>query len=78
MKDFEAALKKCRFSISQLEKENAALAKKAAEEKERFAKQLEGAKLQADYYNLRRFVDSLPEEVKRQARTQQKFQNYQL
>jgi flagellar biosynthesis chaperone FliJ len=35
------------------------------------------AQLQADLYNLQRFIDALPDEIKQQARTQQKSQNYQ-
>ena len=38
---------------------------------------IETAQLQADYHNLQRFVDSLPEEVKRQARSPQRSQDYQ-
>jgi len=38
------------------------------------SKQLATAQLQADYNDLRRFVDSLPEEIKRQVQ-KQKSQN---
>ena len=78
MEKFEAQVRKYRREIDRLEKSNAALAKKAAAgEKESFDKQLASIQLQTDYQNLQRFVDSLPEEVKRQARTQQKSHDYQ-
>ena len=73
MERFETQVRKYRREIDRLEKSNAVLAKKAvAGEKESFSKQLETAQLQSDYYNLQRFVDALPEEVKRQARTSQR------
>jgi len=78
MEKFETQVRKYRREIGRLEQSNAALAKKAAAgEKESFSKQLETAQLQADYHNLQQFVDSLPEEVKRQARISQKSQDYQ-
>ena len=78
MEDFETVLKKYRFSISRLESENATLAKRsAAGEKESVAKQLQDAKLKSEYHNLRRFVDSLPEEVMRQARVPKRTQDHQ-
>jgi len=78
MEKFETQVRKYKREIGRLEQSNAALAKKAAAgEKEIFSKQLETAQLQADYHNLQRFVDSLPEEVKRQARATQKSQGYQ-
>jgi len=79
MENFETQVKKHRREIDRLEKDNAALAKKAAVgEKQSFSKQLETAQLQADYHNLRRFVDSLPDEVKRQAKLPQKSHNHQI
>ena len=78
MEKFETQVRKYRREIDHLAKSNAVLAKKAAAgEKESFSKQLETAQLQADYHNLSRFVDSLPEEVKRQARASQRSQDYQ-
>lgn len=78
MEKFETQVRKYRREIDRLEKSNAALAKKAAAgEKESFSKQLETAQLQADYHNLQRFVDLLPEEVKRQARAPYKSKDYQ-
>jgi len=78
MEKFETQVRKYRREIDHLEKLNAVLAKKAAAgEKESFSKQLETAQLQANYHNLQRFVDSLPEDVKRQARQNQKSQGHQ-
>jgi len=82
MEDFEKQVRKYKREITalengnaQLEKENIALEKKAeASENARKGKMLATAQLQADYYNLKRFVDSLPDEVKRQAQPQ-KSQN---
>jgi len=78
MENFETQVKKYKREIDQLERENAVLAKKAeAGEKVSIKKQLEENKLRSDYYNLRRFVDSLPDEIKRQVRMPQKSQDYQ-
>ena len=72
---FETQVRKYKREIDYLEKENAALAKKAASnEKDSIGRQMETAKLQANYHNLQRFVDSLPDEIKRQARLTQKSQ----
>jgi len=69
METFEAQVRKYRREIDTLEKENAVLARKAEDgKKASIGKQLEDAKLRSDYHNLRRFVDSLPDEIKRQAR----------
>lgn len=78
MERFETQVKKYKREIDQLEKENAALAKKAeAGKKVSINRQLDENKLRSDYQNLRRFMDSLPDEIKRQARLPQKFQNQQ-
>jgi len=78
MERFESQVKKYKREIDQISKENIVLAKKAAAgEKVGIGKQLEESKLKADYQNLRRFVDSLPEEVKRQAQVQQRSKDYQ-
>ena len=75
MERFETQVRKYKREIDYLEKENAALAKKAASnERDSIGRQMETAKLQIDYRNLRRFVYSLPDEMKRQAGTQQKSQ----
>jgi hypothetical protein len=76
MENFETQIRKYKKEIDQLEKENAVLAKKAvAGEKVSIGRQLEQNKLRSDYNELRRFVDMLPEEIKRQVRTHQKTQN---
>ena len=75
MERFETQVRKYKREIDYLEKENANLAKKAAsKEKDSIDRQMETAKLQADYHNLRQFVDSLPDEIKQQVKTQQKSQ----
>jgi len=73
MENFAANLKKYKREFEQLEKSNVALAKKAQEgEKSSISRELNHTKLQSDYDSLRRFVDSLPDEIKRQAKTTQK------
>jgi chromosome segregation ATPase len=79
MEDFEKQVRKYKREISQLEKSNAELEKQVetneqkakASENARKSKQLATAQLQADYYNLKRFVDTLPEEIRQQAQQQQ-------
>lgn len=78
MERFETQIRKYKREIDQLEKENAVLAKKAVVgEKSSISKQLEDAKLHSDYLNLQRFVDSLPDDFKRQARTPYKNKDHQ-
>lgn len=78
MERFETQIRKYKREIDQLEKENAVLAKKAAAgEKSSISKQLEDAKLRSNYLNLRQFVDSLPDDIKRQARTPYKNKDHQ-
>jgi predicted nucleic acid-binding Zn-ribbon protein len=85
MEDFEKRVRKYKHEITQLEKDNNELEKKveASEKKAevsenaRKGKLVATAQLQADCYNLQRFVDTLPDEIKQQAITQQKSQNYQ-
>ena len=73
MEKFETQVRKYRREIDYLEKENAALAKRAASnEKASIGRQMETAKLQIEYRNLRQFVDSLPDEIRRQVRAPQK------
>lgn len=75
MERFESQVRQYKKEIDYLEKENAALAKKAAaNEKDGIGRQMETAKLQIEYRNLRQFVESLPDEIKQQAKTQQKSQ----
>ena len=70
MERFETQVKKYQKEIDYLEKENTALTKKAAaNEKDSIGRQMETARLQIEHRNLRAFVDSLPDEIKRQART---------
>ncbi len=77
MERFETQVRKYKREINQLEKENTALAKKAeAGEKASIGKQMEEAKIKSDYQNLRRFVDSLPEEIRRQAQPPQRNKGY--
>ena len=78
MENFKKSVRKYKREIAQLEKDNAALEKKAAaSENARKGKMLATSQLQADYYNLQRFVDALPEEIKRQAQQPQKSQTQQ-
>ena len=78
MEDFEAMVRKYRREIERLEKENTALSIKAeAGEKVSVAKQLSENKLRSEYQSLRRFVDALPEEIKRQAKTPRETQYQQ-
>jgi len=73
MEKFETQVKKYRHEINQLEKENATLAKRAeAGEKVSINRELAVGQLKSDYQNLQRFVESLPEEVKRQANIPQR------
>jgi len=69
MENFETQVKKYKRENTQLEKEKAALAEKAKAGEQRGVKEaLKQSKLQSDYNNLKRFVDSLPEEIKQQAK----------
>jgi hypothetical protein len=70
MENFETQVRKYKREIDSLEKDNAILTKRAeAGEKVSISRALEQNKLRIDYDSLRRFVDSLPEDVKQQART---------
>ena len=78
MEDFEKYLRKYKREIKTLEDDKAKLEKRAetaeakakANEKTGIAKQMHAAQLQADYNSLRRLVDSLPEDLVRQAQQQ--------
>jgi len=75
MENFETQVKKYRRENTQLEKEKAALAEKAKAGEQRSIKEsLNQSKLQGDYNNLKRFVDSLPDEIKQQAKQAQRTQ----
>lgn len=84
MENFEKQLRKYKREISkletdkaELEKSHVALEKRAeAIEKGKFSEKIATAQLKSDYHELLRFVDSLPEEVIRQAQQlQHKTQN---
>jgi len=73
MENFETQVKKYRRENTLLEKEKAALAEKAkAGEQLGIKESLNQSKLQSDYDILRRFVDSLPDEILQQAKLSQK------
>ena len=73
MESFETQVRKHKREIDRLEKENASLAKRAeVGEKVSISRELSQNKLRSDYDTLRRFVDSLPEEIRRQAKPPQK------
>ena len=80
MEDFEKQARKYKREIKQLETDKAGLEQKAAalekraeaSEKSKFSQRIEEAQLQADYNNLKRFVDTLPPEIVRQAQQQQR------
>jgi len=87
MEDYEKQARKYRKEIKALEAENAKLEnekaaseqKAEASENARKGKMLATAQLQADYRNLQRFVDSLPEDIVKQAQQQpQKSHQQQL
>ena len=83
MEDFEKHLRKYKRELKTLENDKAKLEKRAetaeakakANEKTGIAKQMHTAQLQADYNSLRRLVDSLPEDLVRQAQQPQKTHN---
>ena len=78
MEDFEKQVRKYKREIAQLEKDNVELEKQAAaSENARKSKFLTTAQLQADHYNLKRFVDSLPEEVRQMAQQVHKSKTQQ-
>jgi len=73
MENFETQVRKYKREIDGLEKENAALAKKAeAGEKNSISRELNQNKIRSDYDELRRFVDMLPEDIRQQAKQSQK------
>ena len=75
MEDFESALKKYKTGFTRLEKENAALAKRArAGDEKKIKTQLERGKLESELRELRRIVDAIPEDLKRQIQTAQRGQ----
>jgi len=79
MEDFERQVKKYRREIKELETDNAELktkvetaeAKAEANTKTSLTKQIHEAQLQVNYNELKKFVDALPDDIKRQAQQQQ-------
>lgn len=70
MEDFESVLKKYKTGFTRLEKENAVLAKRAkAGDEKKIKTQLERGKLESELRELRRIVDAIPEDLKRQIQT---------
>lgn len=75
MEDFESVLKKYKTGFTRLEKENAALSKRAkAGDEKKIKIQLERGKLESELRELRRIVDAIPEDLKRQIQTAQRGQ----
>lgn len=75
MEKFEGKLRKYQKSIDLLEKENALLAKKTKTGNENKIKtQLEIGKLQSEVMELRRFMDSIPDDLRKKIQTMQKQQ----
>jgi len=65
MENFEMAVRKYKREFVRLDKENAALTKKA-NEKSSIKEQMDTAKLHSDYQNLKRFVDAIPPDMLRE------------
>jgi hypothetical protein len=76
MESFETQIRKYKRELDRLEKDNAALSEKAkAGEQSSIKRQMNHAQLQSDHDNLLRFIESLPDEIKQQARQIQKTKN---
>jgi len=72
MEYFETRLRKYQQTINLLKKERLTLAQKAKEDNEhRFITRLEINKLQSEIQSLRRFISSLPEDVRQQLQKKQ-------
>ena len=72
MEDFETQIKKYQRTINLLEKERLELAQRAKEGNDhRFITRLEINKLQGEIKSLRRFISSLPEDVRHELQKQQ-------
>lgn len=75
MEKFEGQLRKYQKSIDLLEKENVQLAKKAkAGSENKIKTQLEIGKLQSEAIELRRFMDSIPDDLRKEIQAMQKQQ----
>ncbi len=76
MEKFEGQLRKYQKSIDLLEKENAQLAEKAkAGNENKIKTQLEIGKLQSEVMELRRFMDSIPIDLRKEIQAMQKQQS---
>lgn len=76
MEKFEGQLRKYQKSIDLLEKENAQLAEKAkAGNENKIKTQLEIGKLQSEVMELRRFMDSIPDDLRKELQAMQKPQS---
>lgn len=76
MEKFEGQLRKYQKSIDLLEKENAQLAEKAkAGNENKIKTQLEIGKLQSEVMELRRFMDSIPNDLRKEIQAMQKQQS---
>ena len=76
MEKFEGQLRKYQKSIDLLEKENAQLAEKAkAGNENKIKTQLEIGKLQSEVMELRRFMDSIPHDLRKEIQAMQKQQS---
>ena len=75
MEKFEGQLRKYQKSIDLLEKENADLAEKTKDGSgNRIKTQLEIGKLQSEVTELRRFMDSIPNDLRKELQVMQKQQ----
>lgn len=75
MEKFEGQLRKYQKSIDLLEKENAELAEKAkAGSENKIKTQLEIGKLQSEVTELHRFMDSIPDDLRKELQAMQKQQ----
>ena len=69
MEDFETMVRKCQKTIDSLTERNRDLAEKAAEARNgKIKTELEIGTLQSNLRQLQRFVDSIPDDMKRQIR----------
>lgn len=74
MEDFETVLKKYRAGFSRLKQENAALTQEAkAGNENKLHEQLEHNRLEIETRELRRIVDAIPQDLKRQLRMQARY-----
>jgi hypothetical protein len=74
MEYFETVLKKYRAGLSRLEQENATLVREAkAGNENKLHEQLEHNRLEIEVRELHRIVDVIPDDMKRQLRTQARY-----